>query len=164
MFEHEDAVGCQNRVGSRENAIVGGIVRRIEQHDVERHERGIRPQYLESPSHGRADHSIAGLYSAPREVPGEQRLRAGVVLAADGRIQLAHLWNEETPGGARPRASSRPPPRPLSDEDAALRTELVAKLGEHGGNITRVSEALGKRRTTVQRWMRKLGIDPERFR
>jgi transcriptional regulator of acetoin/glycerol metabolism len=97
-----------------------------------------------------------------REV--EQRLRAGVVLAADGRIQLAHLWNEETPGGARPRASSRPPPRPLSDEDAALRTELVAKLGEHGGNITRVSEALGKRRTTVQRWMRKLGIDPERFR
>ena len=92
-----------------------------------------------------------------REV--EQRLRTAVVLAVDGRIQLAHAWSE---GPAAP-GSSAPAPR-LSSEDEALRTRIEASLSEHGGNVTRVGEALGKRRTTVQRWMRRLGIDPDRFR
>jgi transcriptional regulator of acetoin/glycerol metabolism len=98
-----------------------------------------------------------------REV--EQRLRTGAILAVDGRILLAHVWKDGPPGaGARHGSSSVPPPKALSKEDAALHADLVAKLGEHGGNVTRVGELMGKRRTTVQRWMRRLGIDPDRFR
>jgi transcriptional regulator of acetoin/glycerol metabolism len=96
-----------------------------------------------------------------REV--EQRLRTAVVLAVDGRIQLSHAWTDGPKDDARP-VLSRPGTTALSLEDEALRQELETKLVEHRGNITRVSEALGKRRTTVQRWMRRLGIDPDRFR
>jgi len=92
----------------------------------------------------------------------EQRLKAGVVLAADGRLELSHFW----PDGP-PRAPSRSTARPaeaLSPKDQALRDELVAKLTEHAGNVTHVGEALGKSRTQIQRWIRRLGIDVERFR
>jgi len=98
-----------------------------------------------------------------REV--EQRLRTAAILAVDGRIQLAHVWKDGPPGRSTGRESSSPPPaKTLSQEDEALHADLVAKLVEHGGNVTRVGEILGKRRTTVQRWMRRLGIDPDRFR
>lgn len=96
-----------------------------------------------------------------REV--EQRLRTAVVLAVDGRIQLSQAWTT----GPREAAADAlaPPAAPVSTaEDDALRRELEGKLSEHGGNVTRVSEALGKRRTTVQRWLRRLGIDPDCFR
>jgi len=96
-----------------------------------------------------------------REV--EQRLRTAVVLAVDGRIQLSHAWTDERRDEPRA-AASRPAPAALSLDDEALRRELEAKLVEHQGNVTRVGEAVGKRRTTVQRWIRRLGIDPERFR
>lgn len=93
----------------------------------------------------------------------EQRLRTAVVLAVDGRIQLSHAW---TAGRKDPGLddTSAPAPTALSLEDEALRRDLEAKLAEHQGNVTRVGEALGKRRTTVQRWIRRLGIDPDRFR
>jgi transcriptional regulator of acetoin/glycerol metabolism len=99
-----------------------------------------------------------------REV--EQRLKTAAVLAVDGRIRLDHAgWGgrEGSRQGAAPRTSD-PPPSPSSPEDDVLRAELLEKLSQHGGNVTQVSAALGKRRTTVQRWMRRLGIDPTRFR
>ena len=91
-----------------------------------------------------------------REV--EQRLRTAVVLAFDGRIQLSHAWTSGLSDGA---STSEPPPRASEERgrDEALRRELEAKLTEHGGNVTRVSEALGKRRTTIQRWIRRLGLE-----
>ncbi len=93
----------------------------------------------------------------------EQRLRTAVVLATDGRIDLSHAWRDVPQGHARVvRAASRAPVP--SGQDEELRGELEAKLTEQGGNVTRVAEALGKRRTTVQRWIRRLGIDPDRFR
>jgi transcriptional regulator of acetoin/glycerol metabolism len=97
-----------------------------------------------------------------REV--EQRLRTAAILAVDGRIQLAHVWKDGPPTPNLQAAPSCPPPGRLSKEDEALHADLVARLVEHGGNVTRVGEVLGKRRTTVQRWLRRLGIDPERFR
>jgi transcriptional regulator with PAS, ATPase and Fis domain len=97
-----------------------------------------------------------------REV--EQRLRTAVVLAVDGRIQLSHAWTDARKDEGASAVPSRAESTTLSLEDEALRRELLAKLVEHAGNVTRVAEALGKRRTTVQRWVRRFGIDPERFR
>jgi transcriptional regulator with AAA-type ATPase domain len=99
-----------------------------------------------------------------REV--EQRLRTAVVLAGDARIQLSHAWaaGASPGGGADPAKGAQSPATSLSEQDEALRRDLEAKLTQHAGNVTRVGEALGKRRTTVQRWLRRLGIDPDRFR
>jgi transcriptional regulator of acetoin/glycerol metabolism len=95
----------------------------------------------------------------------EQRIKTAVVLAVDGRIELPHLWKDGPPVEGASRSSSMPPPmRAFSDQDESLRNELVAKLTEHRGNVTHVGEAMGKSRTQIQRWVRRLGIDAERFR
>jgi transcriptional regulator of acetoin/glycerol metabolism len=88
----------------------------------------------------------------------EQCLKVGGVLASDGRLTL------QIPIPTA--AASAPAPRGvrLSDEEEALRAELVAKLAEHGGNVTHVGSAMGKARTQVQRWLRRFGIDPEVYR
>jgi transcriptional regulator of acetoin/glycerol metabolism len=95
----------------------------------------------------------------------EQRLRTAVVLAVDGRIELSHFSGDRRL--AEPASGSSPPPlapRTLSPEDAALHAELVAQLSDHRGNVTRVGAAMGKSRTQIQRWVRRFGIDTERFR
>jgi DNA-binding NtrC family response regulator len=89
----------------------------------------------------------------------EQRLKAAAVITPDGRIEVSHLWKDGTPGPA-PRTS----PAKLSPAHEALSNELLAKLREYGGNVTKVGEAMGKSRTQVQRWLRRLGIDASRFR
>jgi transcriptional regulator with AAA-type ATPase domain len=93
----------------------------------------------------------------------EQHLKAGAVLGADGRLALADLALRPTlpppppmPPPGRPRASSK--------QDDALYAELLARLEEHGGNVTRASVAMGKARTQVQRWVRRFGIDLRQFR
>ncbi len=93
----------------------------------------------------------------------EQRLRTAVLLAGDDRIELAHVWKDGVPD-ARRSPSSVPARVRLSKGDDRLRTELVARLVEHRGNLTRVGETMGKRRTTIQRWIRRLGLDPNQFR
>jgi hypothetical protein len=76
----------------------------------------------------------------------EQRLGTAVVLAESGRIQLSHAW---TDGSRSAGANERPAQKgaPTSAQDEELRRQLAANLAEHEGNVTRVSEALGKRRT-----------------
>ncbi|MDI1476721.1 sigma 54-interacting transcriptional regulator [Polyangium sp. y55x31] len=84
----------------------------------------------------------------------EKCLGTAVVLAGeDGQVELEHL----------PAAVQRAL-EGLSAEDAARRDELVARLDEHGGNITAVAKAMGKARMQVQRWLKRYGIDAERFR
>ena len=48
--------------------------------------------------------------------------------------------------------------------DAALRDELVALLRAHAGNVTAVARAMGKARMQVQRWLKRLALDPATFR
>ena len=95
----------------------------------------------------------------------EQRLKAGAILAADGRIDKPHLWKDGAPE-RRVASSPAPPPRGshLSPEDRALSEQLIAKLDEHRGNVTHVGVAMGKSRTQIQRWLHRLAIDAERFR
>jgi transposase-like protein len=51
-----------------------------------------------------------------------------------------------------------------SDEDRALRAELVRALGEHRGNVSAVARELGKARVQIRRWCRRFGLDPDTFR
>jgi hypothetical protein len=37
-------------------------------------------------------------------------------------------------------------------------------LAEHEGNVSDVARSMGKARMQVQRWMKRLGIDPEAYR
>jgi len=45
-----------------------------------------------------------------------------------------------------------------------LDTQLKGLLAEHGGNISRVAEVLGKKRQQIQRWCKKYGIDASLYR
>jgi len=94
----------------------------------------------------------------------EQRFKTGVVLASDGRIDL--VPGPAAVGGHGAVTPPAPPvPSPiLSAEDQALHTQLVSSLREHHGNVTRVGEAMGKARSQIQRWVRRLGIDVRQFR
>ncbi len=69
----------------------------------------------------------------------EKCLASAVALAGGARIDLEHL-------------------------PSAVRSELIALLRRHGGNVTAVARAMGKARTQVQRWLRRFGIDPLSFR
>ncbi len=107
----------------------------------------------------------------------EQCLKVGALLAEDGRIELAMpearaaVDRPSRPADSRPAeprpGDSRPVIRPaqtrVSAEDQALRAELVLRLTEHRGNVTRVGEAMGRARTQIQRWMRRLQIDPRDY-
>ena len=44
------------------------------------------------------------------------------------------------------------------------RAELEELLRKHRGNVSAVAEQLGKRRTQLYRWLRAVGLSPERYR
>jgi len=85
----------------------------------------------------------------------EKSLGAALVLAGDGPIQLEHL-----PSELRTSTSADD----SSPQDGARRDELVALLGTHRGNISAVARALGKAPVQIRRWLRRYGLDPDRFR
>jgi hypothetical protein len=37
-------------------------------------------------------------------------------------------------------------------------------LGQHEGNVAEVARAMGKARMQIHRWVKRLGIDPGRYR
>ncbi|HTS80476.1 MAG TPA: sigma 54-interacting transcriptional regulator [Myxococcaceae bacterium] len=95
----------------------------------------------------------------------EKALALGVALAADGRIELAHL-----PEPVRSAPELRPDPmagrtaRPLSEADVTRRTELIELLRAHHGNVSAVARQMGVARMQVQRWCRRFHLDPASFR
>jgi len=90
----------------------------------------------------------------------EKCLSGAIVLAREGRIELEHLpsslQTREPPAGT--------PPPSKQDKERSRHEKLVALLRQYGGNVTAVARAMGKGRTQVQRWLRRLGIDPLSFR
>lgn len=99
------------------------------------------------------------LYHWPRNIRElEKCLGSAVVLADGARIELEHL-------SALVRASlEEAPAESERSEDGELREQLVSLLQEHGGNVTHVGNALGKKRQQVQKWCKRLGIDPKLYR
>jgi transcriptional regulator of acetoin/glycerol metabolism len=89
----------------------------------------------------------------------EQCLTVSRLLAACDRMDQVRLAEPRRApaqrGAAAPHAK-----KPVSPEDAALRAEVVAKLAEHDGNVTRVGQAMGKARSQIQRWIKRFEIDP----
>ena len=88
-------------------------------------------------------------------------LERSIPLAAAGPVTLAHLPDAvaETPPAPRPPAHEE-----LTDEQRAQRDQLIALLEQHRGNVSLVARSMGRVRAQIQRWMKRYGIDPDRFR
>jgi DNA-binding NtrC family response regulator len=95
-------------------------------------------------------------YDWPRNIRELVRaLDRARALAGDDEIGIAHLPEEI--------AGARFGPRPTEAADTR-RDELVTLLEKHRGNISKVAVELGRVRQQVQRWIKRYGLDPERFR
>jgi len=93
----------------------------------------------------------------------EKALAVAAVLARGGRMELAHL-PESVRTSATARPPSAPPPGPPSAQEDARRTELIALLREHKGNISAVARTMGLARMQIQRWLKRYQLDPDSFR
>jgi len=95
----------------------------------------------------------------------EQALRSALALCQGDALTLASL--PQTLRGSPACAAAAEP-----DGDAdpalaldALRQQHLCKLLERaGGNLSEVARLMGKHRTQIQRWLKRYGIDPERYR
>ncbi len=89
-----------------------------------------------------------------------QILSAAEALAEDGPITAAHL-----PARLRmPGSSVASAPATGNLDDDRLRVALVDHLQRHRGNVAAVARAMGKAPMQVHRWLKKLAVDPSRFR
>ena len=101
----------------------------------------------------------------------EQCLASAKLLTDDEVLRLSHLPEPiasatTSPPGASASlhpASLAPPPPELSEQDAALREELVRGLAQCSGNVSAVAREMGKARQQVQRWIRRLRIGAEEY-
>jgi transcriptional regulator with PAS, ATPase and Fis domain len=95
-------------------------------------------------------------YSWPRNVRELVRaVERAVALAAGREIMATHLPEEI--------ASAKFTAPAVAPADAR-RDELVALLEKHHGNVSKVAADLGRVRQQVQRWLKRYGLDPERYR
>ena len=95
-------------------------------------------------------------YSWPRNVRELVRaLERAAALAGGGELLAQHLPEEV--------ATARFEAPPVRERDAR-HDELVALLQKHRGNVSQVAAELGKVRQQVQRWLKRYGLDPSRFK
>jgi DNA-binding NtrC family response regulator len=95
-------------------------------------------------------------YAWPRNVRELVRaIERAVALAGGAELSPSHLPEEIA--AARFTAA----PAPVAD---ARRDELAALLEKHRGNVSKVAAELGRVRQQVQRWLKRYGLDPERYR
>jgi len=90
----------------------------------------------------------------------ERALELAIVGSAEGRIVMT---SAPAPPPARIEEAPSEPAR-LRASDQQRRSELDVLMREHGGNVTVVARRLGKAREQVYRWIKRLGIDPARYR
>ncbi|NUQ76363.1 MAG: sigma 54-interacting transcriptional regulator [Polyangiaceae bacterium] len=89
----------------------------------------------------------------------EKALSSAAALAKGSAIGLEHL-----PDDIRAAPAEDKNQNPAGGEEAAARNQLVAMLIEHKGNVSAIARATGKARMQVQRWLKRYGLDPERYR
>jgi DNA-binding NtrC family response regulator len=96
-----------------------------------------------------------------------QHLKRAAVLSEDGLIRKDHVLparEGEDPEREGEELAQGGAGRPLSNEEAKLREELVLKLAQYDGNLADVARSMGKARMQIHRWLNRLGIDPGVFR
>jgi DNA-binding NtrC family response regulator len=99
-------------------------------------------------------------YAWPRNVRELARvIERAVALAGGGEVAPAHLPDEiaQAAWPARPAARD-------SGEGDDRRAELVRLLEKHRGNVSKIAAEMGRVRQQVQRWLKRYGLDPERYR
>jgi transcriptional regulator with PAS, ATPase and Fis domain len=97
----------------------------------------------------------------PRNVRELERcLETALALTRDGLIELEDLRLVAD----EPDAAAASAPDLADDEDRRRRDELCRLLAEHRGNLSRVADAMGKKRQQIQKWCRRYGIDVGFFR
>ena len=95
-------------------------------------------------------------YGWPRNVRELVRvLERAVALAGGAELGLAH-FSEDIASARFVTVAA-----PAAD---ARRDELVVLLEKHHGNVSKVAVELGRVRQQVQRWIKRYGLDPERYR
>ena len=98
-------------------------------------------------------------YAWPRNVRELVRvIDRAAALAQGNELGVAHLPTEIAG------AQFTLPAYAATAEPDARRDELVALLEKHEGNVSKVAAELGRVRQQVQRWLKKYGLDPERYR
>jgi len=97
--------------------------------------------------------AVAELYARdwPRNIRELERALAAAAAVAGPQIEAAHLPVRTTAQAIDPNA--------LSNEDRALRDQLAAAIERHAGNLAAVARELGKDRTQIRRWMKRLGLE-----
>jgi transcriptional regulator with AAA-type ATPase domain len=94
-----------------------------------------------------------------------------VVRGKSAVLDLAYLSENHPPiaqaVASRAAAGSEPQskaPLPTLQRPQHDRKRLAELLDQHGGNVSKVAQALGKPRAQVYRWMEALGLSPTSFR
>jgi len=94
----------------------------------------------------------------------QQCLLRSATLASDGSIEPEHL-PAAIAAALGPPDAAEAPIEPLDpDDEPRLRAQLERLLEEHRGNVAEVARAMGKARMQIHRWMKRLAVDPDRFR
>nr|MBA3397206.1 Fis family transcriptional regulator [Deltaproteobacteria bacterium] len=95
-------------------------------------------------------------YGWPRNVRELARtVERAVALAGSAEIGTAHLPEDVAT------AKFTAVPAPVAD---ARRDELHALLEKHHGNVSKVAAEMGRVRQQIQRWLKRYGLDAERYR
>ena len=88
----------------------------------------------------------------------EQSLSGALALSGTGPIEIANLPETVVSG------ADISPAKDLTAEEERQKTELIALLREHGGNLSAVARVLQKGRTQITRWVARYGIDVKSLR
>jgi DNA-binding NtrC family response regulator len=105
-------------------------------------------------------------YSWPRNIRQLRTcLEAAIVVAPGNEIKREHVephlieLGSESSGTMLSQDIAQ-----LSDDQVKQRDEIEALLRAHKGNISAVAREMGRVRSQVQRWIRRYGLEPERYR
>jgi DNA-binding NtrC family response regulator len=101
----------------------------------------------------------------PAAVRGGRAVGAGsgATTSASGGAPATASTATATPASRPPPSATAPPPT-LDDEDRELRAHLIQLLTEHAGNVRVVAKLLGKERSQIYKWAKRLAIDLDAFR
>jgi transcriptional regulator with GAF, ATPase, and Fis domain len=97
-------------------------------------------------------------YDWPMNVRELEKCLETAIALADRVIEVHHL-----PPAVRAVRSTAFEPE-LTADQRAQRDDLIEALRRHHGNVSAVARELGKARMQVQRWIRRLEIDPDQYR